>query len=564
MTRINICLLLSFLSLAFSLNAQQAQGLDPVPTALNQSMPQANPKGIILEKDAAPGDGLKLEGLPFRVDLRQFLPPVKSQGPIGSCSAWSTVYYAKTIQENQERQWGAETEDHQYSPLFTYNQITGGVNRGTSIVDHMILIEKQGVPTLSVFPHTENIKILPDKNVLSEAEKYRSVSHRNLDQYNSKTQTWSVDLQTVKTALAEGLPVVGGFQVYKNFYDYKGGIYNRVEGSASGGHAMCIVGYDDRKGALLIVNSWGTWWGEDGFMWMDYDLFEPLCTYNCALMYDSIDSVPELISAPLDLSGTKGVYKDRIDLSWSAVEDADAYIIYKVNNKEGVLKEVAKTEEPVYLDEELPPGVSYVYAVKSVNRKKTGSLESDFSEIVEGWTAEVKMPPGIPANLDFAFYRKNPVLVWEPVEEAEGYNVYRWSAEKESFLQIGSSADSAYMDVSFSDIPDAGIIYYIVQAYNGYGEGYATDNLAILKELETVEEAVVIGVKETRDDVALAASEQEPFDGEYHRTDYFDYEYTMAQFKEFYKKEMEAFRDFQKEEKDDLEAWKKANDWRGN
>ena len=45
------------------------------------------------------------------------------------------------------------------------------------------------------------------------------------------------------------------------------------ESQTIGGHAMCIVGYDDSKfgGAFEVMNSWGTEWGEEGFCWMKYE-----------------------------------------------------------------------------------------------------------------------------------------------------------------------------------------------------------------------------------------------------------------------------------------------------
>jgi len=43
-----------------------------------------------------------------------------------------------------------------------------------------------------------------------------------------------------------------------------------------GGHAQCVVGYDDAKynGAFLIMNSWGPQWGNNGFAWVRYNDFK--------------------------------------------------------------------------------------------------------------------------------------------------------------------------------------------------------------------------------------------------------------------------------------------------
>ncbi len=39
---------------------------------------------------------------------------------------------------------------------------------------------------------------------------------------------------------------------------------------------MAIVGYDDRKSAFLVQNSWGTRWGDRGYCWIHYDLFDEI------------------------------------------------------------------------------------------------------------------------------------------------------------------------------------------------------------------------------------------------------------------------------------------------
>ena len=108
--------------------------------------------------------------------------------------------------------------------------------------------------------------------------------------------------------MAQGLPVVAGFEVYNNLYRYRGGIYDSISGSFIGGHAMCIVGYDDSERVVKIVNSWGTRWGEDGFLRISYDIWPRLATRSSAVLYDKVENTPEIPepSPPFRAVGVQG------------------------------------------------------------------------------------------------------------------------------------------------------------------------------------------------------------------------------------------------------------------
>lgn len=65
-------------------------------------------------------------------------------------------------------------------------------------------------------------------------------------------------------------PVQATMQVYHDLFTYRSGIYEHLpfaEVERSGFHSVRIVGWGEEDGVKywLIANSWGTWWGEEGF-----------------------------------------------------------------------------------------------------------------------------------------------------------------------------------------------------------------------------------------------------------------------------------------------------------
>jgi hypothetical protein len=85
------------------------------------------------------------------------------------------------------------------------------------------------------------------------------------------TDTWNnVSLNNLKNEIVNEGPVVIYFDVYEDFYYYRGGIYRHLWGGMAGGHAMLLVGYNDAERYLIIKNSWGSW-GENGYVRLSYD-----------------------------------------------------------------------------------------------------------------------------------------------------------------------------------------------------------------------------------------------------------------------------------------------------
>ncbi len=73
----------------------------------------------------------------------------------------------------------------------------------------------------------------------------------------------------LKAAMCKYGPVATTVFASSAFVAYTGGVFNE-KNNAPLNHAVTLVGWDDSKGAWLLRNSWGSGWGEDGYMWIQY------------------------------------------------------------------------------------------------------------------------------------------------------------------------------------------------------------------------------------------------------------------------------------------------------
>ncbi|UMM32630.1 hypothetical protein L5515_006358 [Caenorhabditis briggsae] len=79
-----------------------------------------------------------------------------------------------------------------------------------------------------------------------------------------------MDVAAIQTEIMTNGPVEAAFIVYDDFNHYRSGVYRHVAGKLIGGHAVKIIGWGIQNGApyWLMANSWGPYWGENGFFKM--------------------------------------------------------------------------------------------------------------------------------------------------------------------------------------------------------------------------------------------------------------------------------------------------------
>ena len=225
--------------------------------------------------------------LPAKVDLSQRLPPMGDQGTYGTCVAWAAGYNVKSalnaIDKNLQTA-DLRTPARQTSPTDLFLAIPdnkkGSNCDGTSFEPAMDVMIRRGVANMEVAPY-RNFGNCSQSNLnaawAQNAGTNKVASYRKIEN----------NVQTFKSYLSQDKPILIGMLTAQNFMAWRGEDVFVSQGAANTGqhgrHAMAIVGYDDSKGprgAFKLVNSWGTNWGADGFIWVDYNL----CVSNEFLM----------------------------------------------------------------------------------------------------------------------------------------------------------------------------------------------------------------------------------------------------------------------------------------
>jgi hypothetical protein len=200
---------------------------------------------------------LSTGSLPASVDLSMYDPPVGNQGQVNSCVSWATGYTLLGWYANHLGDAGTP-----YAPMYVYSQLVNGQNVGTTFDGNMSIEAQQGIDTQADYTQGNyNYTNQPTAAEKTNAANYKSTGYSSL--------LGSGTAQTVvENALAAGYPVAVGIPVYSNFYNATAAAsYVDVPPSGStfyGNHAVAGVKYD--ANGLWIENSWGTYWGLNGYV----------------------------------------------------------------------------------------------------------------------------------------------------------------------------------------------------------------------------------------------------------------------------------------------------------
>jgi len=230
--------------------------------------------GSVVKGQFLSGDNIQLLS---SSSIKKYCPKPGNQINYSSSVAWAIAWGARTIMYAQQNSiTDIETiSSHLYSPAYIY-QKAKDINdqycsEGITMEAGLKVLKEDGVPLLRDFLYfcggvsTTKIDSLAKENQVSG---YAKLFERS-DSFKKK-------LAVLKKSIMEEIPVVVGMNSPPSFRRAKEFWHPTEDPNTKyQGQALCVVGYDDNKygGAFEVMNSWGKYWGNNGFIWIRYDDF---------------------------------------------------------------------------------------------------------------------------------------------------------------------------------------------------------------------------------------------------------------------------------------------------
>lgn len=208
--------------------------------------------------------------LPVKIDYTDEMTPVRNQGNEGTCVAFASVVGVKEYQDAKEYK-----KNLGLSPRYLYSLCKKNdgspEEEGTYPRVAMKMLLKYGTPPESYWPYRPHQKDKPKAGADKAAVKYKVTAYARL-----KT------VLEMKRSLAVNGPYLAGVDVYESWFTKKAqdsGFIPMPKRSEQyqGGHAICVIGYDDSKKMFKFKNSWGSGWGDKGYGYLAYDYIKQYC-----------------------------------------------------------------------------------------------------------------------------------------------------------------------------------------------------------------------------------------------------------------------------------------------
>ncbi|MCB9286316.1 MAG: C1 family peptidase [Lewinellaceae bacterium] len=222
--------------------------------------------------------------IPAIKDFKAFCPTPQDQGNTASCVGYALAH-GLTIARSIQKKWRGRTniDAHAHSASFIYNQIKldEDCESGAYLTAGLRLLQQQGDCLISDFKNTPgNCRTVPRPIHKQKASAYRIFQYKALFLPDA---TEKEKLDQVRTALANGQPPVIGMYVPINIKVVSPSQLDWSSSAPKSGHALVVIGYNEKERTFELLNSYGPAWGDGGFFKLPYDVLASHIRYGFCL-----------------------------------------------------------------------------------------------------------------------------------------------------------------------------------------------------------------------------------------------------------------------------------------
>ncbi len=236
-----------------------------------------------------------------------YVTPVRNQNPYGTCWSFGSTASVESSLISQGVKVDGTAADNKldlseyYLVYNVYNgtkDLMGGINGDKNTYNNAsVMLDDGGNDSMVIGSMSAG------RGGALESEYPYSLAGETLDSYSqfdtyihldSAVYIPRDDYDAVKTAVKKYGAVAASYFHSDMFYNYDTAAYYNYGSTKIGNHEVAIVGWDDNysknnfsvapqgDGAWLVKNSWGTYWGDDGYFWLSYydvTSFSDCCSY---------------------------------------------------------------------------------------------------------------------------------------------------------------------------------------------------------------------------------------------------------------------------------------------
>lgn len=237
-------------------------------------------------------------------DLRIDDSVIEDQGNMQSCTAHATTAACEIFMA-RNLDFGNLSRQLVY---YMARDAVGESNRqGANLREALSVLKNRGTCYEQDWPYTpQNEYTRPGDDVFAKIV-------GKISRYERLLGSGSALLESIKSAITEGFPVVIAMQVYPKFMRLRGTLFEQNMQTPYRGsfdlfagvplnHAMCVVGFASNR--LILKNSWGPSWGDGGYGMIQPeavgDIFEAWCVKGFAKDGADISTIASWLATKSD------------------------------------------------------------------------------------------------------------------------------------------------------------------------------------------------------------------------------------------------------------------------